>query len=425
MLNYILYQRLSKLHAYLSIQSANRGIVKWYFSTKEATQYKIYAVKWVTNKTETLIMNKTTNEIIEVRDKKTSLLGYILLFAMFCITLTTGFSVIDEMDNLVKRPVHYSSCLESAYTKNTFGSDSYSCKRLTVSDSSVGHLIKLLKYEDSIKTKFKQISENTNTIRKIRQDLSIYSSVSQAALLAMDKDVFFKAKGSLTTASELYERYDSLRIEIATFKSELENLREFNRPILDNIAAEIANIKIQEDSELLTYNLKVLVLEVILVSLVFFFAFWQWKRLKFRNSPHTIIWSTVVGAQTILLVSVIGGFIWGYIPHRMMKKLMELISTSEILQYLAYLLYMISPILILGTVVWWIQKKLFAPGVVAARRINKGECPGCSFKLYGPEQIHCPRCSQQIRTDCEQCKESTYSDLPHCEKCGKDPHRTQ
>lgn len=195
-----------------------------------------------------------------------------------------------------------------------------------------------------------------------------------------------------------------------------------NKPILDKIQAEATKLKIEESKALTIYKIQVLGLQLILVGLVFSVAFWQWKRLKLKNSPHTIIWSTVVGAQGILMTSVIGCFVWDFIPHRMMKRILAWISDSDFLQYTAYLVYMLLPIIFLGTIVWWIQKKLFAPGLVAARRLNKSECPDCSFKLNGHEQTHCPRCSHKVRMDCKRCEDTTYSDLAYCEKCGEDPH---
>lgn len=364
----------------------------------------------------------------EIKEQRTSFLGYFLLIVMFVATLSTGFEVLGEVDSLVDRPHEFNRCLSLRYGEQYYGTADHryqSRNRLVHCDFTnagllpprIQELIGSLKHEVTLIALNKQLKQDRAALKNTQAELDTYANVSQSASLKQGVPIE-GVNGAHVGVEKTFQYRERLKTQIANNDIHRQQLLREDGPVLSQLSRHIALLKEQEKEAKFYYDLKVMFLQLVLTGILFGAALWQWKRLKAKNSPYTIIWSTVTASQSILFVWVLGGFIWSYLPHRFMAQLLSFISASEVLQYLAYLLYMLLPILILGGIVWWIQKRLYAPYAVATRRLNKQQCPSCGFHLTGVEQKHCPSCQHRLRSPCRSCEHGTYRDLPYCEGCG-------
>ncbi|MEK7510580.1 MAG: hypothetical protein AAB567_03495 [Patescibacteria group bacterium] len=167
------------------------------------------------------------------------------------------------------------------------------------------------------------------------------------------------------------------------------------------------------------YKFKVFLLEIFFTIPFFVGSMWFYRRLHGKASPHTVIAIPLVVVASILFARVILVYFWALFLADLIEFLWRTIFQLPIFRTLLYYLGMILAFGIFGGAVYFLQRSIFAPHRVRARRIRHNRCPSCEASL-DVSKTFCPMCGSQIFTPCSHCGQQRYRDMRYCPWCGKD-----
>jgi hypothetical protein len=165
------------------------------------------------------------------------------------------------------------------------------------------------------------------------------------------------------------------------------------------------------------YRIKVFLLSLLFVLPLFLYAlrrYFSWKR---EDSPYTIIVGALLGAFSVLLLQVVGMFLYEIIPRRIIQLLIEFFTQFAFLRYVLYYGSVLLVIVLFGGIVYYIQKTVFSREAVALRSLKDRKCPICSFSI-DLSMKHCPKCGHRLQSECASCHGMRFEDLPVCHQCG-------
>jgi len=166
------------------------------------------------------------------------------------------------------------------------------------------------------------------------------------------------------------------------------------------------------------YNVKVFILKLLFVLPFFGVFLFLYMKYKKKDSPYTIIITSIFFASTILFLQVVLVFLYEILPMEWFAEIFRVLMSVSILKYLVYYGSVVVVIILLGGTVYYIQKKVYDPKRVAYRYLKDNKCPNCGFNLELAE-VYCAKCGRQVKTKCLKCKNLKYVDLAYCPFCGK------
>lgn len=186
------------------------------------------------------------------------------------------------------------------------------------------------------------------------------------------------AKGKIAYLSG---NLDSLEQDLTKERSSFDQIQ-----IIAKITNDIANLgpTIQKtyDSLVFWYPVKRFAVEIIFILPLLAVTLW-WSRRSERNNNglQTLIASHLLGIIGIFILIKGIELIYDIIPHRLLQKLYEILMSWNIIGLLYYIFIIIGILLTMG-VIYLVQKKIFSPERLQAKRADHTQCYLCGEKLF-------------------------------------------
>lgn len=273
-----------------------------------------------------------------------------------------------------------------------------------------------------------QIIEDISNIREQIQGIKTEQNniASQYDTMLLEKIADQKPSDSLTptTASEAKGKINYLNENLITLENSLASKeQEFdNQWIIQSLYKDISEhgptIQSAYDSLVFWYPVKRFMVEIAFILPLLVVSLW-WSRRSNRNNNglQSLISSHLIWIVWIFILIKAIEFVYDIIPHRLLEKLYELLLSWNIIGVLYYLFIIIGVALTMG-IIYFIQKKIFSPERLQAKRANHGECYLCGEKLMN-ETTHCIRCGEKQGVSCTSCGKMTNITSKYCGQCGQ------
>jgi RNA polymerase subunit RPABC4/transcription elongation factor Spt4 len=165
------------------------------------------------------------------------------------------------------------------------------------------------------------------------------------------------------------------------------------------------------------YPVKKLGMQLVFL-LPLFVIFYVWNSASIRNNRglQTLVTSHLLGVSFLPVFCKIIETVYDIIPKKLLKKLIELLESFNLVAIWHYLVIALAIAAALF-LIYIFQKKLFSREKLLERRIAKGECQQCGKHLLSGSQA-CPFCGSTQYKPCGSCQKPTYVHGRFCRECG-------
>jgi len=364
------------------------------------------------------IMEKDT--YTEISEKRTSKLGYLILTALFIFLFVIGQTVFSDIKKIPDRPESPSFCVSlkniESMTYKQFCSFNDMDKKygLDVVYLNIEHDIdRIVELNRVINNKAQLVHLN----ERKRSDLLGEYDVSLQEVIA-DEDALLDKTEIKSRIDSLESSNEMLNSEIRQLTSDRDLLIQKIKPDLDRLEVLYTEARDDYKTQIAFYNAKVFILKLLFVLPFFGVFLYLYLKYKKKDSPYTIIITSIFFASTILFLQVVLVFLYEILPMEWFAEIFRVLMSVSILKYLVYYGSVVVVIILLGGIVYYIQRKVYDPKRVAYRYLKDNKCPNCGFNLELAEE-YCAKCGRQVKTKCLKCKNLKYVDLAYCPFCGK------
>ncbi len=394
---------------------------------------------------EKTVYKNSNEEGEEISEKRTSKLGYILLFLMAFFVVSVGETIFADLKKIPEKPVMPSGCilssvqnLERLSNLNCPSSRSSSYSYPSYSDNynqSNPGLFNTVDIKFGLDVKFTGLKPQLLEIASINQDInSAQSEISSAEknILKLNKDYDLSlqekmaGEAAIMNSERIKNDITAQRTLISTAKSKVAYLERERSGISSDLTAQISSLE-KSYGEAMDYyknkqswyKFKSFLLTLIFVLPFFAFSVFMYLRLKKKNSPYTIILTATTTAFSILLLQVVMVFLYDILPKEWLARIFRFFLEVPFLRYVIYYGSVLLVIGLFGGIVFYIQKRVFSPRKVAIRRLKDKKCPGCSFPINSKHNF-CPDCGLKLQEECGNCGKQKIRYLSHCPNCGNE-----
>lgn len=372
----------------------------------------------------------------EISEKKTTKIGYVLLIIMAAFIIWIGQTVFDDLSRIPAAPKPISSCAskmsdllggsKSSYESYSYG---YSGGSLEKRDCSWSEYEERSGVRQMIVSSYSKISEYYALQKRISDlEKSISDAERQRSRSGSDYDLGLQEKQAAVPGVVDQDRaqadFSSAQQRLSSLESEKSLLLMQRNNVISGLKSSLPGYEAAYDQAQQLYKtaynwyrFKVFLMMLLFVAPFFALSLRKYLVYKKANSPYAIIAGAVLAAMSILLLQVVGVFLYDVIPRRLLKLFMDFFAQVAALRYVLYYGSVVLVIGLFGGIVYYIQKKIFNPAAVAMRYLKDRKCPVCAFSI-DMTMKYCPKCAHQLRTECAACHGSRLKDLPVCEHCG-------
>ncbi len=362
----------------------------------------------------------------EPEDKPTPLVGKFLLLAMAGLLIFLGTQGLRDIGNIPKKPQTLSYCSESIYSNFSYPSPYSQTTGCQFSKYETKHGIPEIhkKYEATSK-EISSLNQQKSTLSsQLTQLRNQITSVQREYDLSLQENIANEATRIGQTPDQLRQSVQSLKIQAQTLETELSAIEGKMRALeptlnLANKELENASKKAQADynHDKAIYSFKVFILQTIFVFPLFVFFLKLYFRLKAKDSPHTIIATTLVGVSGLFVFGITITYLWSSFLQDILEEVFRLILDLPIFRTVFYYIAMLVIVAVFGGSVYHLQKKIFDPHRVQLRRLRSKKCPYCEFP-FGFTKDFCPSCGKKLMEKCPACGGKRYTIMKHCPDCG-------
>jgi len=395
---------------------------------------------------------KTTEEIsrttpgYEEAERRTPVTGVILLILMFIAGIYFGMYAMNDLSNIPSRPALLSSCAYRYQADNATGRAVVESKyptyyeedtvRSLAYEDSADCIIRLSSFEemggvaalyqrriaieqqaDPFVAEYVRVSNEVNAIRlEIERATGEYGVGLQEKQAEIAQPIF-PVIPSQQSIVQLRQQEAPLVARMTILKQQVDTLRPSMDAIDKDLVSAYKPVFKAYNRAMRWYEFKVFLLQFLLIIPFFFLALRKYLELHRKNSPYTVITTTIVAVLGILLLKTILFWFWGLFLEEILRVLIEWFSMYDLLLSLLFYFGMFLSFAIFGGAVYFLQKKIFDPRRVAIRRFRAKQCPQCQTNLDLSAE-YCPNCGVHIRTTCEKCGKERFVGMPFCPHCG-------
>lgn len=375
----------------------------------------------------------------EISEKRTTKLGYVLLIIMVIFVVSISETIFSDLSSIPTQPTPLSYCSQSF--ANLIGSNLDTIN----SGNYYGY-----SYGDELgkqKCTFGQSEELTGvaaTIRKAYPDIAKYYTLEKQigdidtklntanrsrTLNRENYDISLQEKqagvqNGVIDPNQIGTDFSVTNQDVMSLETQKKSLTLDQSQVMGKIVREAvgfdAKYKVAQrmyQTAFNWYRVYVFLLSLLFVLPLFLLSlrkYFTWKR---ADSPNTIIATAAVVAFGMLLLQVVGMFLYEIIPHRLIELFIEFFKMFAFLRYVLYYGSVFLVIALFGGIVLYIQKKVFSKEAVAIRALKNRKCPTCEFAIDLSMQ-YCPRCAHGLQSECGTCHQLRFKDLPVCYHCG-------
>ena len=373
----------------------------------------------------------------ELSEKQTTKLGYFLLYCMFAAILMSAQWTLYIIREIPDQPKAIPTCISSLLSVFEVGSSNYSfyenqnsyayngyntCDLVSNNpkydftnsyNSLLGSAQEINSYGEQLRN---LENENSNLLRQKRDAQDDYNTALTEKIAREENGAIDKNEVKETLQNSK-SQLESVEASIASVRAQIESIRTTHASQVEELKAQYKQAGELYHTAYLTYKLIVAILSLLFAVIVFSFLYRIYIVQKIKNSPHAIIFSVATFAYGLVLIQIVGMFLWDIIPHKIFALLAELFAVFTPLLYLVQFLWPVLIIVVFGYLVFRIQKRLYSPQNVLKRFISDKKCPKCGNGVDFTKP-YCPLCSHEIQIHCPHCHELTLKGMPYCSSCG-------
>ncbi len=378
----------------------------------------------------------------EISEKRTTIVGYILLFLMIIFIVVVGQTVFEDLSDVPAKPEKISACsvkLRDILSSETDRASYYDLRSYNFSEFESEDD----RYPGCVFSKYESQSGMTLLFPKIEAKLLEYSRADRErerldeeidraeeayqqgagdyGLSLEEKQSGVKPIIKPETATRDFvissTKFSALQKERASEVETRDAALAVLRESLPDFPERYRKMLTLQKTDYSRYSIKLFLLSLLFVTPFFAGSLWWYFRSKRRNSPYSVIAGAIVVASAALFVQVAIRFLSDIIPHRLIELFFDFFRRFLFLRYVLYYGAVLLVVILFGGVVFFIQKRIFHPSVIAIRRLKDRKCPSCSFAIDAGMRF-CPKCARELRASCEACGQLCFKDLPACEHCG-------
>jgi archaellum component FlaC len=235
--------------------------------------------------------------------------------------------------------------------------------------------------------------------------------------------------------TDIKTRVPAIKQDVERLSSDLNNLRgqidllDANLNQSESVQSLWKNIQslTEEDRERLKSDIRTLEfwfpVKQLGMQLIFLFplflVIYAWNSTSIRKAWQL---QTLVSSHLLVVVSIpilfkIITTVYDIIPKKLLKMVMDLLTSFNLIAIWYYLVIAISIIAALF-VIYLFQKKLFSHEKLLEKRISKGLCQKCGKQLPHGSQA-CSACGFMQYRPCGHCGKAKYVYARYCMECGK------
>ena len=288
------------------------------------------------------------------------------------------------------------------------------CKKFLSSIQKVRknkEILEVFRKRQSIQKEIKQITKEFNKFKDV-YDTSLLENISNENVSNGIPAISKKSKIKSDEINELNQRLTQINKIISTNRSVGDFSNVLNELLKgrDNIITDIKKFDFWYPIKELSWQF------IFLVPLFLIFYFWNSRSIKNKNSLQILISSHLLVVAFVPILFRILELINDILPHRLFKKVVDLLTSLKIIALWHYIIIILS-VFVAILAIYFIQKKIFSKENIEIKRLMKGACYKCGKKL--PPNIHaCPFCGTQQKNTCPKCKIDTYKSGKYCINCG-------
>lgn len=350
----------------------------------------------------------------EPEERKTPILGRILLLILTFVLLLFGWTGLNDLRDIPTRPARLSSCFSGDTNPENFSLRSFDGNTRTCTFSEY-------EVEAGVPPLWEEIAKEYVPIAGAKARISSMQTQKRQIERGYDTSLLEDIAGQEALRNTPQQTRDRIRSLESRIAAEQTNVASLERDLRQNLGPLIAANQQAEKAfnwARHTYALFVFVLEMLFTLPLFVGALIFYRRLHAKSSPYTIIAVPPAIVAAILMARVILFYFWDLFLATLLEFFWDFFGAHEILRTILYYLGMGFAFLIFGGAVFLLQRKIYAPDRIRARRLRAQKCPHCELPL-DLTQNYCPKCGNQILAKCEFCGQARYVDLAHCPACGK------
>lgn len=365
----------------------------------------------------------------EISEKRTTTLGYVLIFFMVIFGVVYGQTVLNDLQNSINYPTPPAQCISSLtpyidnpdqahYYDHSYYSydENISC---TTTDPRYTALYEQAKaLENTVKAKEDDKSKAETDLMYVKNSEDEYRSDYDISLQEKQAGVPNTVQGTqqqyATGHTQVQIAQDNVNSASAALASAENSLSSF----ANQNKAAINEIQNTYDHRVLLVELERALLQLIFIAPIFWFTLRRYFIARDKGASTAIIWTGVTAIFGILFAQVICVFIYDILPHRLLEELFAWIAKMEwMLTLLRYLLLILVPA-IFGFIVYQIQKRVYNSRAVFMRALKAHRCAKCGMSI-SPDMRHCPVCGNALKEPCTTGGHDRIAHAPFCDVCGK------
>lgn len=402
---------------------------------------------WLRGKTDETPKSGAGHE--EISEKRTTKVGYFLLFLMGLFIVIIGQTIFSDIGRIPDQPEGLSSCsrefamlldrrwVDAPITNTDVYATGYDVVMNSFQmDDLTNQQCRFSRYEETsgaaatLRAAYPDLKRYyalEGPISRVERDLNALKPERTLKQEAYDISLQERQAGIPTPVMDPEQAGTSLKADtqaVMKLESERKALLSEQAAILDAIGRTASGFEAERQqakelylSDYNWYRVKVFLLSLLFILPLFLYAlkrYFVWKR---EDSPYTIIMGALLGAFSVLLLQVVGMFLYEIIPRRIIQLLIEFFTQFAFLRYVLYYGSVLLVIALFGGIVYYIQKTVFSKEAVALRALKDRKCPTCSFAI-DLSMKHCPKCGHRLQSECASCHGLRFEDLPVCHQCG-------
>jgi len=360
----------------------------------------------------------------EIGEKRTTILGYILLFLLFVFIIGISQTIFSDLSRIPERPMPPSYCVRNLvvnYPQSLNYSYNGKCNDFNNTDLTFG-----------VDREYGRISDDLNTIVELNNEVSRISSAISTAnsqISSLENQYNLSLQEKIANENVLFNRENiqnniiNRRKALSDLHQELSVQQKEKSDTISSMEDRIGGLQYAYNEALNYYENKsawyqfnIFILKALFVIPLFTVSLLLYIRFRRKDSQYTIIFTSILAAFAVLFLEIVIMFLYHVIPSEWIEIVLGLFNSP----YARYILYyggVITVIAIFGGIVYYIQKKIFDPKRVAIRRIKDNKCPACSYGINTSEN-YCPKCGSTLKEKCIKCGNMRIKYLPHCPSCG-------
>ncbi len=373
------------------------------------------------------LANRDSNEEYEeISEKKTSKLGYVLLFFMVIFVIGVGETIFADLRNILEKPVAPSQCALSS-AENIVNANHLNCSEY-VGFNSVDRRF-------DIDVKYNEMEPQLQEVVSLNKEIALSKKQLNAAELEFQKlngeyDLSLQEKmaeeEAIMNIQQIRDKISIERTNGEVLRKQIKNLEAEKSKIIAGLALPTEDLKqsykeAQEyyQNKKAWYKFKAFLLTLVFILPLFAISVFYYLKFKKRNSPYTIILTAITTAFAFLFLQVMVVFLYDILPKEWLARVFRFFLAVPFLRYVIYYGATFLIIGIFGGIVFYIQKRVFSTKKVAVRRLKDKKCPGCSFPINYKHNF-CPDCGLRLKEVCKNCGGKKIRYLAHCPNCGKE-----